>query len=156
MTPSSERPDVPIPDVGALAQSMLLVHGGHDDHDDHAPREPTSGSWSKSAVTGATHAEALREATQRDRERYLNAGLQPVDCRFCHVAVRVKKLGPEFTSVQWTKEATQRCAFFSEQRGAGGPATPIRACPKLADSISHAIAEGILEAVSSAPSPGDG
>ena len=30
------------------------------------------------------------------------------------------------------------------------------ACPKLADSIRHAVAEGCLEEVSSAPSPGDG
>jgi len=28
--------------------------------------------------------------------------------------------------------------------------------PRLGDSIKHAVAEGCLEAVSSAPSPGDG
>jgi hypothetical protein len=98
----------------------------------------------------------LRAATARDRERYLNSGLRPVDCRFCHVSVLVKKLGPEHTSVQWNSDAAQRCAYFAEVRESGGVTARSRSCPKLADSIDHAIAEGILESVSTAPSPGDG
>ena len=62
----------------------------------------------------------MREATRRDRDRYLNAGLVSVDCRFCHVSVCVKKLGPAHTSVQWSSEATRRCAFFTEVRESGG------------------------------------
>jgi hypothetical protein len=82
--------------------------------------------------------------------------LASVDCRFCHVAVQVKKLGPAHTSVQWSAEASQRCAYFAEIRQSGGESARTRACPKLADSIKHAVAEGCLEEVSSAPSPGDG
>jgi hypothetical protein len=86
----------------------------------------------------------------------LTSGLVSVDCRFCHVAVQVKKLGPGHTSAQWTTEASQRCAYFIEVRQSGGESARARACPKLADSIKHAVAEGCLEEVSSAPSPGDG
>ena len=99
---------------------------------------------------------ALHKATQRDRERYLTSGLVSVDCRFCHVSVDVKKLGPAHTTVQWNSEAMQRCAYFAEVRESGGEPARTRSCPKLADSIKHAVAEGCLEEASSAPSPGDG
>jgi hypothetical protein len=79
-----------------------------------------------------------------------------IDCRFCHVSVSVKKLGPGHTSVQWNSEASQRCAFFADIRESGGESARTRSCPKLADSIKHAVAEGCLEEVSSAPPPGDG
>ena len=74
------------------------------------------GTWSKAPAFGDDRAEALRESTARDRERYLTTGLVSVDCRFCHVAVDVKKLGPAHTSVQWNSEATQRCAYFADIR----------------------------------------
>jgi hypothetical protein len=162
-----------VPDVEALARSMLLVHGAHDDNheqdddheqdnnhekdeDEHVARG-ANGAWRTKAVgSDPRRAAELRAATARDRERYLNSGLQPVDCRFCHVSVLVKKLGPEHTSVQWNSGAAQRCAYFAEVRESGGVTARSRSCPKLADSIDHAIAEGILESVSTAPSPGDG
>ena len=138
---------------------MLALHGAHDD-DDHArgDNDTSNGSWSKAPdfASDPDRAAAVHEATQRDRERYLNSGLVSVDCRFCHVSVSVKKLGPAHTSVQWTSQASQRCAFFTEVRESGGEPARARACPKLADSIKHAVAEGVLEEVSSAPSPGDG
>ncbi len=99
-------------------------------------------------------AAAVRESTQRDRERYLTSGLVSIDCRFCHVAVSVKKLGPAHTAVQWNSEATQRCAHFAEIRASGGDPARERSCPRLADSIKHAVAEGCLEEASTAPSPG--
>ena len=148
-----------VPDVDRLAQSMLALHGAHDD-DDHAhpDNRKGGGTWSKAPnfASDPDRVAAVREATQRDRERYLTSGLVSVDCRFCHVSVSVKKLGPTHTSVQWTSEAMQRCAFFTEVREAGGEPARTRSCPKLADSIKHAVAEGVLEEVSSAPSPGDG
>jgi hypothetical protein len=147
------------PDVDDLARSMLALHGAHDDDDDGTGSNGVSrGSWSKAPnfASDPERAAAVRAATQEDRERYLNAGLVSVDCRFCHVAVRVKKLGPAYTSVQWTSEASRRCAYFTEVRESGGEPARARACPKLADSIKHAVAEGCLEEVSSAPSPGDG
>jgi len=98
----------------------------------------------------------VRAGTQRDRDRYLRAGLVPIDCRFCHVTVSVKKLGPAHTAVQWNTEATRRCAHFAEIRESGGDPARERSCPRLADSIRHAVAEGCLEEVSTAPPPGDG
>ena len=146
------------PDVDDLARSMLALHGAHDD-DDHA-HSPNGGGGSRSKApdfaSDPDRAAAVREATQRDRERYLNSGLVSVDCRFCHVSVSVKKLGPAHTSVQWSTEATRRCAFFTEVRDSGGEPARARSCPKLTDSIKHAVAEGVLEEVSSAPAPGDG
>jgi hypothetical protein len=149
------------PDIDRLARSMLMLYGAHDD-DEHTPgesggsEESSTGTWSKAPAFGAERAEALREATRLDRERYLTAGLVSVDCRFCHVSVDVKKLGPGHTSVQWNTAASQRCAYFAEIRESGGEPARTRSCPKLADSIKHAVAEGCLEEVSSAPSPGDG
>ncbi|MFN3005315.1 hypothetical protein [Mycolicibacterium wolinskyi] len=145
-------------DVDSLARSMLQLLG-HDEDEEHVTSGGrSSGSWSKAPdfASDPQRAAAVREATQRDRERYLTSGLVSVDCRFCHVAVQVKKLGPQHTSVQWSSEATQRCAVFNEIRESGGDPARARSCPRLADSIKHAIAEGCLEEVSSAPSPGDG
>jgi hypothetical protein len=146
------------PDVDQLARSMLRLYGAHDDHDDHDDHGENTEIRSKAPnfASDPDRAAAIREATRLDRERYLTSGLVSVDCRFCHVAVQVKKLGPAHTSVQWTTEATQRCAYFTEIREAGGNSARARSCPKLADSIKHAVAEGCLEEVTSAPSPGDG
>ncbi|MCW2690355.1 MAG: hypothetical protein JWR37_5245 [Mycobacterium sp.] len=146
------------PDVDRLARSMLLLHGVHDDDEPAADRGANGKSWSKAPdfESDPERAAAVREATRRDRERYLNSGLQPVDCRFCHVAVSVKKLGPGHTAVQWNSEASQRCAYFAEIRATGGDSARSRACPRLTDSINHAVAEGCLDPVSTAPSPGDG
>jgi hypothetical protein len=149
------------PDVDQLARSMLLLHGVHDG-DDHTDGEAggTTQTWarscSKTTLFGDERASAQREATARDRERYLTSGLVSVDCRFCHVAVDVKKLGPAHTSVQWNAEATRRCAYFADIRQSGGDPAREKSCPKLAGSIKHAVAEGCLEEISSAPSPGDG
>src|ERR1700748_3089248 len=151
MTPRDDAPD-----VDQLARSMLRLYSPHDhEHDEH---HGVVGIRSKAPnfASDPDRAAAVREATKRDRERYLTSGLVSVDCRFCHVAVQVKKLGPEYTSVQWSTEASQRCAYFTEIREAGGESARVRTCPKLADSIKHAVAEGCLEEVSSAPSPGDG
>ncbi len=78
----------------------------------------STGSWRKAPdfAEDPQRAAAVREATARDRERYLNAGLTPVDCRFCHVTVAVKKLGPEHTAVQWNSEAI--AAVRDVRRGA--------------------------------------
>ena len=146
------------PDPAALARSMLLLHGAHDD--DHHPVADDNdiSAWSKSPdfADDPARAAAVHEATRRDRERYLSAGLGDVDCRFCHASVKVKKLGAPHTAVQWSTESQQRCAYFTEIRASGGSSARAPSCPKLSDSIAHAVAEGCLEEYSSAPSPGDG
>lgn len=143
--------DQAVPDVDRLARSMLLLHGDHHDHDDAPPSNGGSGIWSKSRdfADDPHRAAAVREASRADRERYLTAGLQPVDCRFCHVTVTVKRLGPGHTAVQWNTDAAQRCVHFAEIRASGGDTARTKACPRLSDSIEHAVAEGYLDA------PGD-
>ena len=135
------------PDVDRLARSMLQLAGHDDEHDEHEPTPARSGSWSKAPDFAADpqRAAAVREASAADRERYLTAGLVPVDCRFCHATVAVKKLGPGHTAVQWNSEASQRCAHFAEVRASGGDTARTRTCPRLSDSIEHAVAEGYLD-----------
>ncbi|MGB7872601.1 MAG: hypothetical protein WBM01_30805 [Mycobacterium sp.] len=155
MTPREEPPD-----VDRLARSMLMLHGDHDSHDE--PALAAGGrrgeSWSKAPAFAddPQRAAAVHEATQADRTRYLTTGLQAVDCRFCHATVNVKRLGPGHTAVQWNTDASQRCAYFAELRASGEDSARTRACPRLTDSIEHAVAEGCLEAVSTAPPAGDG
>jgi hypothetical protein len=138
-----------VPDIDQLTRSMLLLRGDHDDHQPPAGGSdgPVSRSWSKSRsfADDPVRAAAVAEATRADRERYLTSGLHPVDCRFCHVTVAVRRLGPGHTAVQWNAHAAQRCAFFTDIRESGGDPARARACPKLADSIEHAVSEGVLE-----------
>jgi hypothetical protein len=148
------------PDVDRLAQSMLMLHGDHDSHQEPPVAENggCGGSCSKATAFAddPERAAAIRAASQADRTRYLTSGLQPVDCRFCHATVDVKRLGPGHTAVQWNSDASRRCAYFAELRATGADSARTRSCPKLADSIEHAVAEGCLEAVSTAPPAGDG
>ena len=136
-----------VPDVDRLARSMLMLHGAHHDHDDRPARNAGSGSWLKSRdfANDPQRAAAVAEASRADRERYLTSGLQPVDCRFCHVTVTVRRLGPGHTAVQWNTDAAQRCAHFAEVRASGGDTARTKSCPRLADSIEHAVAEGYLD-----------
>lgn len=145
------------PDAADIARSMLLLHGIHDDG--HPSRDDGDvRAWAKAPdfAGDPVRAAAVHEATRQDRERYLTAGLSEVDCRFCHASVRVKKLGAPYTAVQWNTEAAGRCAFFAEVRADGGSSARVPSCPRLTDSIRHAVAEGCLEEYSSAPPPGDG
>jgi hypothetical protein len=145
------------PDVDRLARSMLMLRGDHDHDDVPAPsRGGESSSKAPDFANDPERAAAVRAATEADKARYLTSGLQPVDCRFCHVTVTVKRLGPGHTAVQWNTEASQRCAHFAELRASGTDSARTRSCPKLADSINHAVAEGCLEAASTAPPAGDG
>jgi hypothetical protein len=136
-----------VPDVDRLARSMLMLHGDHRDHDDAPVRNGGFGSWSKSRdfANDPQRAAAVAEATRADRQRYLTSGLLPVDCRFCHVTVTVRRLGPGHTAVQWNTAATQRCAYFAEIRESGEDTARTKSCPKLSDSIEHAAAEGYLD-----------
>jgi hypothetical protein len=139
-----------VPDVDRLARSMLLLHGDHHDHDEPPARpggdiRPESWAKSRDFTNDPRRAAAVAEASRADRERYLTSGLQPVDCRFCHVTVAVRRLGPGHTAVQWSTEASRRCAHFAAVRESGGDTARTRSCPRLSDSIEHAVAEGYLE-----------
>ncbi|MGO9384072.1 MAG: hypothetical protein ACLP4W_18775 [Mycobacterium sp.] len=144
--PPGDQPAVP--DVDRLARSMLLLRGDYHDHEERPVQAGGNGdSWSKSRdfANDPQRAAAVAEATRADRERYLTSGLLPVDCRFCHVSVTVRRLGPGHTAVQWSTEASQGCPYFAEIRQSGGDTARTRACPKLSDSIEHAAAEGYLD-----------
>ncbi|BBX13326.1 hypothetical protein MNVM_24070 [Mycobacterium novum] len=149
-----------VPAVEDLARPMLALYGPHDDHHDE-PDTDDSGPdtrYSRQPLFPVDPAryEAIRAATERDSERYLHSGLVPVECRHCRASVEVKKLGPGYTSVQWSSESLTQCAFFAAERKAGHASSRSRGCPNLAKSIRHAVAEGHLEETSSAPPPGDG
>ncbi len=145
------------PDVDEMARTMLLLHGVHDGGY-QAREENDLLSWAKAPdfANDPQRAAAVHEATCRDRDRYLTSGLAEVNCRFCHASVQVKKLGAPYTAVQWTTDANRKCAYFNEIRADGGNSARARSCPRLTDSIRHAVAEGCLEEYSSAPAPGDG
>ncbi len=153
---SDDTPSVP--DVDRLARSMLLLHGDHHDHEERPGRtDGNDGSWSKSRdfSNDPQRAAAVAEASRADRERYLTSGLLPVDCRFCHVTVTVKRLGPGHTALQWNTHASQRCAYFTEVRESGGDTARTRSCPKMSDSIEHAVAEGYLDGLDDPVDPND-
>ncbi|OBG39227.1 hypothetical protein A5672_15290 [Mycobacterium alsense] len=145
---AEEQP--PVPDVDRLARSMLLLHGDHHDHEDAPASDGGSGSWQKSRdfTDDPQRAADVAEASRTERERYLTSGLLPVDCRFCHVTVTVRRLGPGHTAVQWNTEAWERCAHFAAVRESGADTARVKSCPKLTDSIEHAVAEGYLDAAS--------
>ena len=148
------------PDVDRLARSMLMLHGDDHSHDEPAPagNGGSGGSWSKAPdfADDPERAAAVQAATPADRTRYLTSGLQPVDCRFCHATVNVKRMGRD----------TLRCNGIPKHRSAAPispscarPANPARGrgpARNWRDSIEHAVAEGCLEAVSTATPPGDG
>ena len=119
---TGRRPAGPV-DAGSTAHTRTTTR---------ARTSNAGGSWSKAPTFASDpdRAAAVREATQRDRERYLTSGLVSVDCRFCHVSVDVKKLGPAHTSVQWNTEASRRCAYFTEIRESGGESGPHPVVPE--------------------------
>ncbi|KRQ18770.1 hypothetical protein BKG74_14760 [Mycobacteroides chelonae] len=148
------------PSVEELAQSMLALHGAHGEDEAHesAGSGRPNGHWSKAPAFehNPEQAALLHEATESDKQRYLTSGLQEVDCRFCHGSVMVKKLGINHTAVQWNTEAAGRCAYFAQIREEGTNTARVRGCPRLSDSIAHAVAEGCLDPICTAPPPGDG
>ena len=125
----ARRAEPQAPDVDRLARSMLALRGAHD-LDDHRP----GGTTVRAPAHGARH--RISPATRSARppctrppsatgSGYLNSGLTPVACRFCHVTVDAKKLGPGHTAVQWNSAATEGCAYFAEIRADGGDSSPL-------------------------------
>ncbi|MUM15334.1 hypothetical protein FZI91_05890 [Mycobacterium sp. CBMA271] len=156
---STEKTTSP-PSVEELAQSMLALHGAHGEDGDHDSAESGAhnGQWSKAPAfeNDPQRATRLHEATEGDKQRYLTSGLQEVDCRFCHGSVMVKKLSINHTAVQWNTAAAGRCAYFAQMREEGANTARVRGCPRLSDSIAHAVAEGCLDPICTASPPGDG
>ena len=147
------------PDVDDLARSMMELLGVHEHDEPHLDDDYAPTSWTKAPTFAGDpkRAAAVHEATIADRERYLSSGLAEVDCRFCHVAVRVKKLGAAHTvgAVEHRGPGAVRL-LRRDPRGRRRHAPAPAAARSSSDSIKHAVAEGCLEEYSSAPAPGDG
>ncbi|VXC26105.1 hypothetical protein [Aeromicrobium sp. 9AM] len=85
-----------------------------------------------------------RAETLDDRELYTQGNLSDVTCRQCQAQVMVRKNSEHHTSIQWTREAVETCAVFSEldQQDDGRPVHS--ACPQLLASIEYAVSEGMV------------
>lgn len=85
-----------------------------------------------------------RRETLEDRELYTRGALSEVQCRQCRAQVLVRKNSEHHTSIQWSREAVEACAVFSDldQREDGRPVHS--ACPQLVASIEYAVSEGMI------------
>ncbi|MGA9872885.1 MAG: hypothetical protein WBQ44_17305 [Rhodococcus sp. (in: high G+C Gram-positive bacteria)] len=82
----------------------------------------------------------IHAQTVRDKEAYLESNLAPVECRACGTRVLARKNSIRHTSVEWVGRPSDTCPVFRE---AGGSATQ-EGCPRMQDSLRHAVLEGIL------------
>lgn len=142
-------PNEQVPDIEDLAGPVLDLYGAHDDDGDESlpADEGPDTRYSRQPLFPITAEgyEAMQAATARDSDRYLHAGLVPIECRHCGTTVQVRKLGPAYTAVQWNSAAIHQCAHFAELREQGRDSNRTRSCPNLTASIKHAVAEGLLE-----------
>lgn len=118
---------------------------GHDHHDVN-PAAPGSADWAKAPDlrSDPRRLAQVHAATDRDRDHYLRGGLTEIECRSCHGCVMVKKTSEHHTSVQWTAAARDRCSELAAARAAGANPAMLSTCPRLAASIEHGVAEGII------------
>ncbi|WP_338886699.1 hypothetical protein [Rhodococcus sovatensis] len=98
--------------------------------------------WAKAPdfANDPSRIQEIHAQTVLDKENYLDSRLTPVECRACGTCVLARKNSLKQTSVQWTSRPTESCPIFRES---GSSATQ-DSCPRLQDSIDHAVMEGIL------------
>jgi len=75
--------------------------------------------------------------TLSERQEYLEGGYHELTCARCCALVRVRKSSPQQTSVQWTAQATGRCAARLTAL--------VPTCLDLRASIDDAVRAGKLE-----------
>jgi hypothetical protein len=85
----------------------------------------------------------LREETLADQRLYLEGRMAEVVCGECSATVLVRKHSEFHTSIQWSAEAVARCAVFASTQQ-GGPREVHESCPRLKESIEHAVKTGRL------------
>lgn len=79
--------------------------------------------------------------TLADQLLYTRGMLVEVDCGSCAAQVMVRKNSPHHTSIQWTREAVDRCEAFAEMEQSGD--RPVHTgCPRLVRSIEAAVDAG--------------
>ncbi len=85
----------------------------------------------------------------REDNRLDEVPMTPVTCRSCGAQVLARKSSWNQTSVQWTAEATARCAEHrdAEQMSAPGSRGVFLACSALSESIIDAVRCGALPIV---------
>lgn len=91
--------------------------------------------------------------TARTDNRLEDAPMTPVSCRQCAAQVFARKSTWQQTSVQWTGEATARCAELrAAQVLSGGPVAVLQHCSQLRESLWHAAESGELPVLDPHPS----
>jgi hypothetical protein len=83
-------------------------------------------------------------AVAANTREFLEHGLTPVRCHSCLTEVRVRKASAAQTSVQWSADPAATCPEFAALVAAGAVGARIDTCPKLRESIEHAVADGLL------------
>ncbi len=97
---------------------------------------------------GAGHQEAQfggQGGAERRERSDRRGGLRELACDHCGAAVRVKKLSPQHTSVQWSTRSVRQCAEFAVRAADGRPTALIPTCGQLRDTIERAAREGRLD-----------
>lgn len=109
--------------------------------------ETRNARWAKAPDFAGQPArlEAIHAQTVADKENYLDSGLHEVECRTCGICVLVRKNSMKHTSVQWTSDPAQTCPTFKAGLAAGRTTALQEGCPRLQDSINHAVMEGFIE-----------
>jgi hypothetical protein len=85
------------------------------------------------------------QETLEDRALYTRGRLVELPCLDCTARVFVRKNSEHHTSIQWTREAVEHCAYFDElsHREEGRPVHA--GCPRLVASIEAAVREGVIQ-----------
>ena len=129
--------------------------GGVREYDCGAVREQGSAGLIMSASTEWAKApdfagqparlEAIHAQTLADKANYLDDGMNEVECRTCGTCVLVRKNSLKHTSVQWTDDPAKTCPTFRDAVGEGQSTALREGCPRLWDSINHAVMEGFID-----------
>ncbi|NLE80534.1 MAG: hypothetical protein GX610_13290 [Rhodococcus sp.] len=112
-----------------------------------ASTESRNSKWAKAPDFSSQPArvEAITAQTVADKENYLDSGLHEVECRTCGTCVLVRKNSMKHTSVQWMSDPAQTCPTFKQGVAEGRSTSQQDGCPRLQDSINHAVMEGFIE-----------
>src|SRR5688500_5065103 len=85
-----------------------------------------------------------RPETLEDRALYTSGRLVEIACRECQARVMVRKNSEHHTSIQWTRDAVEDCAFFAELTRQDDGRPIHSGCPRLVASIEEAVRDGVL------------
>jgi hypothetical protein len=92
------------------------------------------------AVSGRSEsvATSAERPSWTDREDQLAAGFSELACTSCSTVVRVRKMSPAQTSVQWPADSS--CPFLGRDEAG----TPVESCARLDACIRAAVQQGSI------------